>query len=685
VTTLAAQTRLHAQRERVVEIEERAEQRVSLAGVLEDPIQGLAHLLLGCTKRGDTARSQRDPDRPAVAGDGFARDEAAVDQAVDDRGDRGLRDREPFGQQRGAFVSGGDQREHPELREGEIARRRGALHGAGRERQGPSGSGKIGGTFNHARQGTEPLESRTIYGRPPEPGMIPEMANALGIDVGTTNVKVALVRGDGSTAGSAQRPLPMTRAGELAEQDADSMWSSLVDAVREVTAAHPDEARDVHALGVCSQYSSIVPIDAQARPLTPMLMWQDSRGTDHCIEIMTRDENAFFTFVERHGIPPVGGGLALGHILYLQEDRPEVHERTAAYVEAMDYVTARLTGRITASQHSTYMYQLCDNRTLDPPGYDDVLVELAGVDTTRLPPLVPIDSAVGSLLPGVARELGLRESATVYAGTNDTATVAVATAAFAPGRAGISIGTTSVLVDEVDAFRVDLEHQIFSMPAPYPDRYVVCAENGLGGKLLEHVLRNLIYAVDELGDHGAADPFAALDDALHATRAGAGGVMFLPWLGGASAPQGGNSMRGGFVNMSLETTRRDLTRAVVEGIAHNLRALVPPVEAFSAQPIDEIALVGGAARSVAWCQVLADVLDRPVIALSAPDVAIARATALLALQRSGSRSRADLDREPTSGARRFEPDPEHRSLFADRHEQFEAAYSALLPISEALS
>ena len=150
-----------------------------------------------------------------------------------------------------------------------------------------------------------------------------------------------------------------------------------------------------------------------------------------------------------------------------------------------------------------------------------------------------------------------------------TGTVAVATAAFAPGRAGISIGTTSVLVDEVDAFRVDLEHQIFSMPAPYPDRYVVCAENGLGGKLLEHVLRNLIYAVDELGDHAAANPFAALDDALYATRAGAGGVMFLPWLGGASAPQGGNSMRGGFVNMSLETTRRDLTRAVVEGIAHN--------------------------------------------------------------------------------------------------------------------
>ena len=161
--------------------------------------------------------------------------------------------------------------------------------------------------------------------------------------------------------------------------------------------------------------------------------------------------------------------------------------------------------------------------------------------------------------------------------------------------------------------------------------------------------------------------------------------MFLPWLSGASAPQSDGGMRGGFVNMSLETTRRDLVRAAVEGVAHNLRTLLTPVESFTAQSIEEIALVGGAARSLGWCKVLADVLDRPVIAPAAPGIAIARATALLALQRSGEWSRADLDEEPGAGARRFEPDPEHRGLYADRHGQFEAAYAALLPISEALS
>ncbi len=511
------------------------------------------------------------------------------------------------------------------------------------------------------------------------------MVSALGIDVGTTNVKVALVAADGSTVASTHRPLVLNRAGGVAEQDAEMTWATLVDAIATLTAAHPETAADVTAVGVCSQYSSIVPIDGRGHPLMPMLMWQDKRGTDRSLEIMTRDAAAFMTFVERHGIPPVGGGLSLAHVLYVQHDRPDIHALTAAYVESMDYLTARLTGRITASQHSTYMYQLCDNRSLDPPKYDDELVRLAGVDPTRLPPLVPIDAAVGALLPDVAAELGLPAFVVVYAGTNDTATAAVATGAFLPGRGGISIGTTSVLVDDVDSFHVDLENQIFPMPAPYRDRYVVCAENGLGGKVLEHVLRNLIYATDALGDHGAPDPFGALDRALQSTGPGARGVMFLPWLGGSNAPQGDDAMRGGFVNMSLETTRPDLLRSVVEGVAHNLRWLMRPVESFTGKEIEEIALVGGAARSVEWCQVLADVLDRPVLALTAPDVAIARATALLALERAGVCTRADLDREPSGGHQRFEPRPEHRRLFSDRHEQFEAAYAALLPISEALS
>ena len=126
-------------------------------------------------------------------------------------------------------------------------------------------------------------------------------------------------------------------------------------------------------------------------------------------------------------------------------------------------------------------------------------------------------------------------------------------------------------------------------------------------------------------------------------------------------------------------------RAVVEGVAHNLRALLRLVEAFTGEPIDEIAFVGGAARSAPWCQILADVLDRPVLALDQPGLASARAAALLALAARGRHH----PRRPRRRARRHRcaatnPSPTPASFFADRQMQFEAAYAALLPISEAL-
>jgi xylulokinase len=511
------------------------------------------------------------------------------------------------------------------------------------------------------------------------------MACAIGIDVGTTNLKVVLVADDAQVIGGTQRALTLVRGTDTAEQDAVELWDQLVDAIRELTTAYPKHAADVVALEVCSQYSSIVPVDAHGVPVAPMLMWQDQRGTDHSFEIMSRNEGAFMTFVERHGIPPIGSGLSLGHILYLQLDRPDVHAATTAYVEAMDYVTARLTGRIVASQHTSFMVQCCDNRTLGATVYDDELVELAGVDPSRLPPLVRVDEAVGPLTPDVADKLSLPASVVVYAPIIDTAAVGVATGAFVDGRAGLAIGTTTVLVDAVADFRTDLEHQILSMPGPFVDRYVVCAENGLGGKVLEHVLERVVYADDALADHRVDDAFTRLDAALDATEPGAGGTMFLPWLNGSMAPVASGTIRGGFVNMSLETERADLVRAVVEGVAHNLAWLLPHVETFTGEQIHDIVFVGGAARSPQWCQVLADVLDRPVSPLSGPDTGVARAMGLLALERHGVLTAADLDRAATETSTSFEPDPARHERYAYRQTQFEAAFAALLPISEALS
>lgn len=510
------------------------------------------------------------------------------------------------------------------------------------------------------------------------------MTHALGIDVGTSNAKVALVDDAGRLVAAAARPIVTVRDGEIATQDPVALWAAVVGAVREVTAAAPAAAVDIAHIGVDSQYSSTVPVDAQGEPVGPLIMYLDHRGTDHCFAIFERDPEAFMTFVERHGIPPVGGGLSLSHILYFQHDEPEVHARTAAYLEVMELVVARLTGVIAGNQCTEFTSQLIDNRTLDATDYDPVLVAASGVDVDRLPPLRPVTEPLGTVLPAVAAELGIPATAVVHAAINDSHAGAIATGARSDTRVGLMIGTTSVMLDTTEKHGTDLDHEVLSMPSPFSGEYLVWAENGLSGKVVEHMLERVVHASDELADHSTTDPFAQLDTVLGAVAPGSGNVLFLPWLAGSLSPTADPNVRGGFLGLSLDTERRHLVRAVIEGVGLNLGWLLPVVEGFSGHRGDEIVFGGGAARSRQWVQTLADILDRPVAPLRDPHQTIARATALYALYRGGVLTDAALS-GMVDVTTVVEPRAEHRATYERLQSQFIAAFDALRPISAALN
>lgn len=504
----------------------------------------------------------------------------------------------------------------------------------------------------------------------------------IGVDVGSTNVKAVLADEDGRVRATAARGLRWHRDGEVAELDAEHLWEAVLAVLAALVAADPASAARVGAIGLCGQYSSLVPVAADATPLAPMRLYLDTRGTAHCRALVAREPEAVATWMGRHPIPPIGGGLSLGHLLAFQHDEPEVHAATAAYLEPVDYVAARLTGRFAATQASMFAAQLVDNRQLDQRAYDPELLALAGVDAGRLPPLVAADAVIDTVQRGVAAATGLPPTAAVVAGMTDSHAGALATGAGAPGRVGVSIGTTAVVLDTTDHLHVDLDHEVLAMPGVRPGEYLVWAENGLAGRVVEHVLDRFVHADDALGDHRADDPFTGFDAALAASPAGARGVRFLPWLAGAMAPFGDGAARGGFVGVSLDTERVDLVRAAAEGVAHNLRALLGPVEAFGGTPVAEVVLAGGGARSPAWCQVLADVLARPVRTLADPGHAGSRAVAAWAARAVDPAAAPDGDGPGlgTTWGDRHEPDPATAPVHDAAHGQFTATFEALRPL-----
>jgi xylulokinase len=376
--------------------------------------------------------------------------------------------------------------------------------------------------------------------------------------------------------------------------------------------------------------------------------------------------------------------MSLTHMRWIKYARPEVYERTAKFLEPMDYVAMRFTGRAAANQCTAFMSLMTDNRRLNVTEYDARLVRYSMIDAGKLPDLVPLDSIIGTVLPEVAAELGLSPGTRVVTGINDTQCGGMGTAAFSGRHAALSVGSTSVMITHVDFKRTDVRHAILSMPSPVPGTWFVMAENGMGGGTLEYFLEKLVYGSDQFGELNAANRFALLQRAVDETPPGSAGVLFLPWMGGSLAPAADSSMRGGFLNLGLHTTRSHMARAVLEGVAMNLRWLKKPVEKFSGRSISHFVFYGGGAESDAWSQIMADVLEVPVHQMEDPQYATCVGAGLLAFQRLGLLGFDDFARL-VPVRRVYDPNPAHRSLYQDRSAQFVNAFKRTRPIFRALN
>ena len=166
------------------------------------------------------------------------------------------------------------------------------------------------------------------------------------------------------------------------------------------------------------------------------------------------------------------------------------------------------------------------------------------------------------------------------------------------------------------------------MPTPYPGRHMVMAENGMGGKVLELMLGQMLFP-----DQTLDDSLKAIDETVRSTPPGADGLLFLPWINGAGSPASNSAARSGFLNISVDTSRDHMVRALLEGIAFNLRWLNDAVEGFVGAPFEQLMFAGGGAQSDVWPQIIADILDRPVHQMAESRFSSCKGLALRALVR----------------------------------------------------
>lgn len=505
----------------------------------------------------------------------------------------------------------------------------------------------------------------------------------LAIDLGSSGVKVAVVDDEGRVLGSGGEGLPtllLPHGG--AEQDPEFWWAATGRCARHAMAESGLAPGAIEAVVVTAQYMSIVAIDKRGHPVMNTIMWMDKRGRRYHNHLETNEARALW--LDRHGLAPMGND-DIAHILYIRNERPEVDARTAAYVEPVDYLNARLTGRITATQTTAFPLLSVDNRVHGTLEYSHELLDHSGLDPAKLPPLVPYDEIIGPLTADAAEHLGVTTRAIVPTGTIDSITSAVGTGALDNTACSIIVGTTSVMVTHVDHKASDLQHGVISVPSPLPGMYFVMAENGMGGKALEFLLRNIVFAEDALGDGPMpADAYERAEMAAAGVETGSNGVMFLPWLVGSWAPAHDEHVRGGFVNLALTSTRSHLVRAVLEGVALNFQWLFGHVANFAGTKWDGVSFGGGGATSSLWGGIMADALGVRVHQLAEPRTTNARGAAFLALERLGH---IKLDDIPAllRVAKVHEPDASRVAEYARLGDRFREFHESTRPFYAALN
>ena len=417
----------------------------------------------------------------------------------------------------------------------------------------------------------------------------------LAVDLGTGGPKVGFVSLAGRVAHQEHHVLdPIFLADGGVTVDAEEWWATILGAAKRALADGAVDPAKVVAVSTTGQWASTIPVDRSGVPVAHGLSWMDGRGGE-----LVRDRiggsvggykpRVLAEFVRRSGgVPSLDGADPVGHRLYWKHARPDVWNAARWLLEPVDYLSMRFTGVAAASPVSMTGSWLIDTRDPAKLAYDSRLVQLAGGGADKLPPLQPFGSVMGMVQPSVATELGVGDSVAVVTGSPDLHTAAIGSGSMRVGEAHLAVSTTGWIGVPTERKKTDVIRQVATVPGLDERSYLVANNHETAGMCLQWF--RMILGEREFD-------YAALTNLAADSAAGAGGVIFTPWLKGERSPVADRSARAGFHGMGLATTRADLVRAVMEGVAYNNVWLLAAVEKFVGGRLDHIRMIGGGAQS----------------------------------------------------------------------------------------
>ncbi len=479
----------------------------------------------------------------------------------------------------------------------------------------------------------------------------------VGHDTGTSGTKSVLLDERGRVRATAMAPHELSHPSPgRVEQDPEDWLRAAGITTRALLREGDARASEVAGIAFAGQMLTFVPLDEDGRATRKAIAWMDDRAEVEAQRIMRRLGGA--TVLRwLAGATPTGKDL-VAKVAWLKDHEPATVARTRRLGDATSWLVARTTGKVGLDPTAAAATGLLDLRTRE---VSRLLCLLCGFPREWMPSITPSARVAGVLHAEGAEALGLLVGTKVATGLTDIPAMALGTGATRVGDTHLYLGTSAWVVRTTATPNAVPLAGIAAIPSGDEAGCLSVGEMEAAGASREWASKLLGIDSDE-----------AYDALASAASPGANGLVFAPWLHGERAPFPDATLRGGFANLSFHHTRADMARAVLEGVALNLRCILEALGGTRERPIP---IAGGGANSDLWLQIVADVLGRRVVRIARPQFAGARGAALVAAVSCGAvRSVSELA-SLVEMEREFVPNPTHAALY----DRSAAALRALAP------
>lgn len=428
------------------------------------------------------------------------------------------------------------------------------------------------------------------------------MKTIIALDIGTSSTRAILYDDEGKALFSAHREYHSNYPKPLHVEQDPASWKEAAAAVLQEIAGHlKKEKLQPLGIAVTSQRSSLIPLDEQGVPLRNAIMWQDKRNIEECKEL---DQLAGMKYLyEKTGLR-INPLFILTKLRWMKKHEPVLFAKAHHFVGVQDYVVYTLTGQLKTEWTQGSRTMLMDLATFK---WDKELMDLGGIDESRLCELLSPGSIAGGISAEAAKKTGLPEGLPVAISGGDQQTAALALGVIKPGVAEANTGTGSFVLAYADKPVIHPECRVLCQASAIPGKWM--AEAGIFNTGSIYRWFKEQFCPDIVGQE---NPYHLMNKEAMKSPAGAKGVVMLPHFEGSMAPNWDPAAKGIFFNLSLGTARSDIIRSIQEGIALEIRENLNLIQSLT-QPLSEVSVAGGMTRSDFFCTLQASAYNKRIV------------------------------------------------------------------------